>query len=390
MFTGFFYALKKHKVPVSITEWMTLMEALALGYITTLEEFYYIARGLLVKSETYFDHYDVAFQEYFKGVESMAEITEEVLRWLNNPFTRRAINEDLPFGYAAETLEDLMKELEKRLVEQKEAHDSGNYWIGRGGRSPFGHDGEHPAAIRIGGDGGNRTAVQIAGDRLYRNYRSDLTLDVRQVKMALKKLRQLNRIGPEDELDLDKTIDATAKNVGDLELIWRRERKNAIKLLLLMDAGGSMDPFAHLCSLLFTAANTSTHFKDFQYYYFHNCIYDDVFKNMETREEISTDHLLQTLTPDYKVVLVGDANMAPWELTERNGSINRYTKNRTPGIVWLERIERHFTHIVWLNPEEKDAWWRAPTIYAIKKLFPMYPLTLDGLGQAVKKLVVKR
>ena len=366
------------------------MEALACGYISTLEEFYYTARGLLVKSETYFDHYDVAFQEYFKGVESMAEITEEVLRWLNNPFTRRAINEDLPFGYAAETLEDLIKELEKRLVEQKEAHDGGNYWIGRGGRSPFGHGGEHPAAIRIGGNGGNRTAVQIAGDRLYRNYRSDLTLDVRQVKMALKKLRQLNRIGPEDELDLDKTIDATAKNVGDLELVWRRERKNAIKLLLLMDAGGSMEPFAHLCSLLFTAANTSTHFKDFQHYYFHNCIYDDIFKNMETREEISTDHLLQTLTPDYKVVIVGDANMAPWELTERNGSINRYTKNRTPGIVWLECIERHFTHIVWLNPEEKDAWWRAPTIYAIKKLFPMYPLTLDGLGQAVKKLVVKR
>jgi uncharacterized protein with von Willebrand factor type A (vWA) domain len=208
--------------------------------------------------------------------------------------------------------------------------------------------------------------------------------------MALKKLRHLNRIGPEDELDLDKTIDATARNVGDLELVWRRERKNAIKLLLLMDTGGSMEPFAHLCSLLFTAAHTSTHFKDFQYYYFHNCIYDDVFKNMEARETVSTDYLLQTLTPDYKVVIVGDANMAPWELTERNGSIYRYQKNETPGIIWLERVERHFTHCIWLNPDDQSLWWRAPTIYAIKKLFPIYPLTLDGLGQAVKKLVVKR
>ncbi len=391
MFTGFFYALKKHRVPISITEWMTLMEALARGYITNLDEFYFLARAILIKSEAYFDHYDVSFQEYFKGVASIAEITDQVLKWLNDPFTRRLINQDLPFGYTSETLDELMKELERRLAEQDEAHDGGNYWIGRGGKSPFGHGGEHPSAIRIGGgEGGNRTAIQIAEDRLYRNYRNDLTLDVRQVKMALKKLRQLNRTGPEDELDLDKTIDATARNVGDLELVWRRERKNAIKLLLLMDTGGSMEPFAHLCSLLFTAAHTSTHFKDFQYYYFHNCIYDDLFKNMEARETVSTDYLLQTLTPDYKVVIVGDANMAPWELTERNGSIYRYQKNEMPGIVWLERVERHFTHIVWLNPDEQSLWWRAPTIYAIKKLFPMYPLTIDGLGQAVKKLVVKR
>jgi uncharacterized protein with von Willebrand factor type A (vWA) domain len=390
MFTGFFYALKKHRVPISITEWMTLMEALARGYITTLDEFYFLARAILIKSEAYFDHYDVSFQEYFKGVESIAEITDQVLKWLNDPYTRKLIEQGLPFGFTATTLDELSKELEKRLAEQDEAHDSGNYWIGRGGKSPFGHGGEHPAAIRIGGEGGNRTAIQIAEDRLYRNYRNDLTLDVRQIKMALKKLRHLNRIGPEDELDLDKTIDATARNVGDLELVWRRERKNAIKLLLLMDTGGSMEPFAHLCSLLFTAAHTSTHFKDFQYYYFHNCIYDDVFKNMEARETVSTDYLLQTLTPDYKVVIVGDANMAPWELTERNGSIYRYQKNETPGIIWLERVERHFTHCIWLNPDDQSLWWRAPTIYAIKKLFPMYPLTLDGLGQAVKKLVVKR
>ena len=208
--------------------------------------------------------------------------------------------------------------------------------------------------------------------------------------MALKKLRQLNRIGPEDELDLDRTIDATAKNVGELELIWRRARKNAIKVLLLMDTGGSMEPYVHVCSLLFTAAHTSTHFKDFQYYYFHNCIYDDVYKNMETRQTVATDYLLETMSPDYKVVIVGDANMGPWELTEKNGAIYYYQRNEIPGIVWLKRIAEHFSHTIWLNPDDTSYWSRSPTVQLIGKVFPMYPLTLDGLGQAVKKLVVKR
>ncbi len=389
MFTGFFYALRKHKVPVSITEWMTLMEALARGYITSMEEFYYLSRAILVKSEAYFDHYDVAFQEHFKGIESVTELTEQVLKWLKNPFTRKLIEQELPFGFKGDTLEQLMKELEKRLAQQTEAHDGGNYWIGRGGRSPFGHSGEHPQGIRIGGEGGGRTAVKIAEQRLFRNYRSDLTLDVRQVKMALKRLRQLTRIGPQEELDLPETIDATAKNVGDLELVWKKSRKNAVKLLLLMDTGGSMNPFTHVCSLLFTAAHTSDHFKDFQYYYFHNCIYDDVYKNMETHESVSTDYLLQTLPANYKVVIVGDANMGPWELTEKNGAIYYYQRNETPGIVWLKRIADHFTHCVWLNPDDQR-FWSAPTVQLVRKVFPMYPLTLDGVGNAVKKLVVKR
>jgi hypothetical protein len=299
------------------------------------------------------------------------------------------LEQGMPFRFADLTLDDLIKELEKRLKEQQEAHDGGNYWVGRNGRSPFGHDGEHPRGIRIGGEGGGRSAVKIAGDRLYRNYSSDLTLDVRQIKMALKKLRQLHREGPEDELDLDRTVDATARNLGDLELIWRRARKNTVKLLLLMDTGGSMEPYTHVCSLLFSAAHSSTHFKDFQYYYFHNCIYDDVFKNMEKRTAVSTDHLLQTLTPDYKVVIVGDANMGPWELLQKNGAIYYYQRNETPGIVWLRRIASHFGHCVWLNPDN-TLFWKAPSVQLISKVIPMYPLTLDGLGQAMKKLVVKR
>jgi len=389
MFTGFFYELKRRKVPTSITEWMTLMEALALGHATTMDEFYYLSRSILVKSEAYFDHFDVAFQQYFKGIETPAEITEQVLKWLNDPFTRKLIDENMKTLFADLNLEELLNELEKRLAQQNEAHDGGNYWVGRGGKSPFGHSGQHPQGIRIGGEGGGRTAVKIWEQRLYQDYRSDLTLDVRQVKMALKRLRQLTRIGPQEELDVPETVDATARNVGDLELVWKRSRKNAVKLLLLMDSGGSMDPYVQVCSLLFTAAHSSTHFKDFQYYYFHNCVYDDVYKSMKTRETVSTDYLLQTLPADYKVVIVGDANMGPWELTEKNGAIYYYQRNQTPGIVWLKRLGDHFTHCVWLNPDP-ERFWQAPTVQLVKRVFPMYPLTLDGLGQAVKKLVVRR
>lgn len=389
MFTDFFYTLRKRKVPVSITEWMTLMEALAKGCITNMDEFYFLARAILVKSEAYFDHYDVAFQEYFKGIESPAEITEQVLEWLKDPLNRMTFTEEDMALFDSMDFDELLKELEKRLKEQTEQHDGGDYWIGRGGTSPFGHSGSHPAGIRIGGRSGGRHAIQIAQERRFRNYRCDLTLDVRQIKMALKGLRQLSRIGPEDELSLDKTIDATAKNAGEIELIWQQSRKNAVKVLLLMDVGGSMEPFALLCSQLFSAAHSSTHFKDFQYYYFHNCIYDNLYQDIERQEAVSTDHLLLTLEPDYKLLLVGDARMAPYELTEKYGAIDYYERNETPGVIWLKRVAEHFTHCVWLNPEI-PRFWIHPTVQMIGKLFPMFPLTLDGLGQAMKKLVVKK
>jgi len=388
MFTDFFYTLRKYKVPVSVTEWMTLIEALARGYINSLDEFYFLARAILVKSESYYDHYDIAFQEYFTGVETPAEILEKVLAWLKDPLS-------LPFlekqkaSFDQMKFDELLKELEKRLEEQTEQHDGGDYWIGRGGVSPFGHSGHHPAGIRIGGESGGRSAVQIAQERRFRNYRSDVTLDVRQMKLALKGLRQLSRIGIEDELDVEKTIKATAQNAGDIEFIWRKSRKNAVKVLLLMDVGGSMDPYAQLCSQMFTAAHSSTHFKDFQYYYFHNCIYDNLYKDIERQDTISTDHLLETLEPDYKVILVGDARMAPYELTERWGAIYYYERNEIPSIIRLKRIAEHFTHVVWLNPEERH-FWIHPTVRAIGKLFPMFPLTLEGLGAATKKLIVKR
>jgi len=389
MFTDFFYILRKRGVPVSITEWMTLMETLARGYISNLDEFYFLARAILVKSEAYYDHYDIAFQEYFKGIEAPAEITEQILEWLKDPVNRISLSEEEQALLGSMDFDELISELEKRLSEQTEQHDGGNYWIGRGGTSPFGHSGFNPAGIRIGGTAGGRHAIQIAGERRFRNYRNDLILDVRQIKLALKGLRQLTRSGAEDELDLDETIEATARNAGEIELMWQRRRKNAVKVLLLMDVGGSMDPFALLCSQLFSAAHSSSHFKDFRYYYFHNCIYDYLYQDIEQREAISTDHLLLTLEPDYKLILVGDARMASSELVTKYGAINYYEQNEMPGILWLKRIARHFTHCIWLNPDDLR-FWAHPTVQMIGKLFPMFPLTIDGLGQGVKRLVVKR
>lgn len=390
MFVDFFFILKRQGVPVTPTEWMTLMEALSKGYISNLEEFYYLARAILVKSETFFDQYDVAFQQYFQGVENIEEIRDEIMQWLDTPGNVSALLSQADNADVDQMdLDELLKELEKRMQEQTEQHDGGGYWIGRGGHSPFGHSGRHPAGIRIGGESHGRSAVQIAQQRKFKNYRSDMVLDIRQIKVALRGLRELGRLGPEDELDIEKSIDATAQNAGEIELKWRPSRVNTTKLLLLMDTGGSMTPFADVCSRLFSAAYSISHFKDFQYYYFHNCIYDNVYQDMEQSEAISTSSLLHNLGKDYKVVLVGDARMAPTELTHRYGAIYYYERNEQPGIWWLKQIAEHFTHCVWLNPEE-FFFWRHPTVQMVAQLFPMYPLTVEGISEAVKKLVAKR
>ena len=390
MFVDFFFTLRKHKVPVSLLEWMTLMEALDRGYaFSSLTNFYYLARSILVKSETHFDAYDVAFKEYFQGIETPEEITEQVLDWLNDPIRRLELTPEELARLDKMDFEELLRTLQERLREQTERHDGGGKWIGTGGTSPFGHSGQNPAGIRIGGSSGTRSAVQVASERLFRNYRSDVVLDVRQTQVALKKLRHLAHIGPKDELALPETIDATCKNGGELEFVWTSERRNNVKLLLLMDVGGSMDPFANLCSRLFTAANSATHFKDFRYYYFHNCIYQNLYPDIERREPTSTENVLKTLEPDYKVILVGDATMSPSELLNINGAIDYWDMNDTPGIVWLQKIADRFTHCVWLNPENPAAWLH-PTVQMIGKLFPMFQLTLDGLDQAVKRLVVNR
>ena len=221
------------------------------------------------------------------------------------------------------------------------------------------------------------------------NYRGDMTLDVRHFKVALKRLRQLTRVGPEDELDIDETINETCKNAGEIEIVWRRRRKNSVKLLLLMDVGGSMDPYARICSRFFSAAHSATHFKEFQHYYFHNCVYESLYKDMSQMQSLPTTQILHTLPSDFKVILMGDALMASEELFSSYGNISYFSGTETPGIVWLKRIADHFSHCVWLNPNMRIN-WRHPTLSAIKRIFPMYELTVDGLDQAVKKLIAFR
>ena len=389
MFVDFFFALRRQKVPVSLTEWMLLMRALSQGYAhTSLQRFYTLARAILVKDVGYYDAYDLAFQEVFRGIETPEEILAEVLDWLQNPQTLEALTPEQLALLSRLDLETLRQLLAQRLQEQHERHDGGNRMIGTGGTSPFGHNGQHPSGIRLGGTGGQRSAIQIAEERQFENYRNDRTLDTRQVQVALKKLRHLRRIGLEEELDLEETIDETCKNGGEIELIFRPPRQNNAKVLVLMDAGGSMMPYATLVERLFSAAHKATHFKDFQHYYFHNCIYEQMYTDMRLNAKMTTASMLHTLAPDYKVILVGDAYMAPEELLAPGGAIYYYHNNDTPGIEWLRRVQQHFHACIWLNPMPERHWSR-PSIALVREVFPMYELTLDGLDHGIKQLVRK-
>ncbi len=389
VFLDLFYTLRKLQVPVSVTEWMTLMEALDSGLArSSLTSFYHLARAILIKSEAFYDQYDQAFAYVFKQAELPADIRSEILDWLENPINRLQLDEETIRAMQHLDLEELKRELEKRLQEQTERHDGGSRWIGTGGTSPFGHSGANPNGIRIGGVGGGGMAVQIAAARRFRNYRTDVQLDVRQIKVALKKLRQFAREGPEDELDLDASIDETCRQGGEIELIFRRQRKNTARVLLLMDSGGSMTPWAHLVNRLFSAAHQMTHFKDLKSYYFHNCIYQDIYKDIYNSEDEPTASLIKNLNPDYKVIIVGDAYMAPSELYSTGGAIDYYYHNEQAGVEWLKRIVDHFRYCVWLNPMPQRVWFHT-TISAIAKMFPMFPLTLDGLEEAVKALTVR-
>ncbi|MCB2185762.1 MAG: VWA domain-containing protein [Deltaproteobacteria bacterium] len=390
MFLNFFYTLRRAGVPVSVTEWMTLVQALDQGHAaSSLTSFYYLSRALLVKSEAYYDQFDQVFGHVFRNAEMPANIRDEILDWLEDPLNRLDLDEAELEKLRRMDLDELRKELEKRLLEQDERHDGGNRWIGTGGTSPFGHSGMNPAGIRIGGEGGGGRAVQIAAARLFRNYRTDVTLDVRQIKVALKKLRQFAREGPEDELDIDETIDETCRQAGEIELVWKRQRKNKVKVLLLMDAGGSMSPYARLVDQLFSAAHQTTHFRDLKAYYFHNCIYQDIYKDIRQMEGEPTATLLQNLDADYKVIMVGDACMAPSELFAPGGAVDYYYHNEQPGILWLQRIADHFRYTAWLNPLPERGWFHS-TIKPISRLFPMFPLTVAGIEDAMRALMVKQ
>ncbi|MHA1783757.1 MAG: vWA domain-containing protein [Candidatus Helarchaeota archaeon] len=384
MFLDFFLLLKDKKVPVTITEYLTFVKALPLADCS-LENLYYLARALLVKNEGYFDIFDQCFAYYFKDVDVKFTVDDEILKWLMDPKNMKYLTEEELEMLKSLDLEELKRLFEERLREQDERHDGGNKWIGTGGTSPFGDWGFHPSGISFGSQHRLGKAMKLAMSRMYKNYRHDLTLDIRQIQVALKKLRRLKRIGCPDELDLDETIDQTCRNAGDLELIFRPERKNNVRVLLLMDAGGSMDPYALLCNQLFSAAYNVKFFKDFKYYYFHNCIYQYVYKDIHqsAKSQVATQDLMRKYDKNYKLIILGDAMMAASELLESGGSLYYNDPDGIPGIVWLKRLRDHFEKVVWLNPTRYAGFSRRQ----IEKLFPMYYLSIEGIEEAIRKLI---
>jgi uncharacterized protein with von Willebrand factor type A (vWA) domain len=395
MFTSFFYLLRRKGVPVSVTEWVSFIEALYNGYFqSSLNHLYYIGRAFLVKSEAYYDQFDLAFQEYFGGITTEAVELDKVMEWLENPLHRlpklspeemAEFQKQLEEFRKEHDMEELMRQFRERLKEQKERHDGGGKWIGTGGTSPFGAYGHHPGGIRVGGESWMQSASKVAEERRFRNYRNDLILDVRQTKMALKKLRELKREGATEELDIEETIDKTAKEGGEIELVFNRSRENSVRILLLMDTGGSMLPYTDLCERLFSAATQTNHFKDFKHYFFHNCVYQDIYEDIANYKGIPTEKLFQAYHKGYKVFIVGDARMAYSELYDVNGCIDYFYTNERPGIEWLLKIKQHFPHAVWLNPTHKS-YWQHYTVDSIGKIFPMFELTIDGLKDAIKAL----
>jgi uncharacterized protein with von Willebrand factor type A (vWA) domain len=389
VFVPFLYELRRLKVPVGAQEAIQLARALSEGlHESSLDGFYHVARSILVHSEAHYDAFDQAFAHAFRGAEQAAvELRKEVLEWLENAMERpESLTEEERRMIEDFDLETLKRMFEERLREQTERHDGGNKWVGTGGTSPFGHSGAVPRpGIRAGGGGGGRSAVQIAQKRAWQGYRDDLTLDVRQMQVALRKLRAFAREGAEDELDLDASIDQTAKNAGELEVVLRPPRRPNVRVLLVMDVGGSMEPYAHLVSRLFSAASKATHFKELRTYYFHNCVYGHVYKDERFAESVKVRDLLAECGPHYKLIMVGDALMAPYELLAAGGSIDLGEDHGTEGLRWLQIMQAHFERSCWLNPEP-EKYWSGNTIEYVKNVFEMFPLTLHGLGDAVGHL----
>jgi uncharacterized protein with von Willebrand factor type A (vWA) domain len=388
MLIDFFLHLKAKKLPVSTREFLTLLEALKEHVAgNSIDDFYFLARTCLVKDETHYDKFDQAFGEYFKGVQQVpgleADVPEEWLKML----MKKHLTPEEKAKLEKLGWDKLMEEFKKRLEEQKERHAGGSKWIGTGGSSPFGHGGYHPEGIRIGGESaGNRTAIKVWENREYRNLDDTVELGTRNIKIALRRLRRFAREGAEDELDLDGTITGTARNAGWLDIKMRPERHNKVKVLLFLDIGGSMDDHIKVCEELFSAAKSE--FKHLEYYYFHNCIYDYVWKDNRRRhgERFPLWDVMHKYGEDYKVVVVGDATMSPYEILQPGGSVEY--SNEEAGAVWLQRMLDTWPRAVWLNPEPERLWDYRHSIELVRTIFNnrMFPLTLAGLERAMREL----
>jgi uncharacterized protein with von Willebrand factor type A (vWA) domain len=387
MLIDFFFALKDAKVPVSIKEFLVLLEALQKQVIdNSLDDFYFLSRATLVKDEAHYDKFDKAFGQYFHGIEALFDKLPDIpLDWLKKRMERELTPEQKAqlekFGY--DKLMDRIKEL---LKEQKERHEGGNKWIGTGGTSPFGHGGTNPEGVRIGGEGGKRSAVKVWEARAFRDYDSERELGTRNIKIALRRLRRFAREGAEDELALDDTIRATASNAGWLDLKMRPERRNKTKVLMLMDVGGTMDDHIARAEELFSAAKSE--FKNMEFFYFHNCVYETLWKNNRRRhaERFPTWDILRKYPADTKLIFIGDATMSPYEILQPGGSVEY--NNEEAGAVWLQRFTHTFPKFVWLNPEPEGLWQYRQSIDVVRQLMSnrMFPVTLEGLERAMRML----
>ncbi|UYZ82548.1 VWA domain-containing protein [Entomomonas sp. E2T0] len=391
MLLNLFNELRVAKVPVSLRELLDLINALKHHIVfADMEEFYYLARSILVKDERYFDKFDRAFAAYFEGINQVdvellsAAIPDE---WLRKELERNLSDADKAQIEALGGLDKLIETLKKRLEEQKERHQGGNKWIGTGGTSPFGSGGYNPEGIRIG-DAGERQgrAVKVWEKREYQNLDDQVEIGSRTIKLALRRLRKFARTGASEELDIDNTIEATAKDAGLLNIRMKPERHNAVKLLLLFDIGGSMDMHVEMCQELFSACRLE--FKYLEYFYFHNFIYENVWQDNHRRQtnRIPTWDILHKYGPDYKVIFVGDAAMGPYEINYIGGSVEHY--NEEPGSLWMQRFIEHYRKVIWLNPYPQHAWQYTRSIDMVKGLVNnhMYPLTLEGLEAGISYL----
>jgi uncharacterized protein len=388
MLIDFFYTLRSAKLPVSIKEYLMLLEAIKAGVIGhSTDEFYYLARTTLVKDEIHFDKFDRAFAAYFKGVEMLADFSKDIpLDWLRKELELNLSAEEKA---AIEKLgwDEMMKRLQELAEEQKERHQGGNKFIGTGGTSPFGAYGYNPQGIRVGQDKSrNKSAVKVWDQRLFKDYDDTLDLGVRNIKLALRRLRRFAREGAQEELDLPDTIRSTAANAGWLDIKLVPERHNNVKVLLLMDVGGTMDEHIHRAEEMFSAAKAE--FKHLEFYYFHNCVYDYMWKNNRRRfaEKFPTWDIIRKYNKDYKLIFIGDATMSPYEILQPNGSVEY--NNEEAGAVWLERLTNAFPKFAWINPEPQGVWQYRQSISIMQQLMSqrMYPMTLRGLEDAMRLL----
>ena len=391
MFTGFIEGLRKSGVPVSITEHLSLLGAMRAGVADySVEDFYFLARSALVKDERWFDRYDRVFAQHFKGLEAVSgeDLTTDIPEdWLRKLAERTFSEEEMAAIEALGGFDKLMETLKQRLEEQKGRHQGGNKWIGTNGTSPFGAYGYNPEGVRIGQhESRHRRAVKVWDRREFRDLDDGVELNTRTLKLALRKLRRFAREGAAEELNLDGTIRATAQNAGTLDLQFTPERRNAMKVLLFLDVGGSMDEHVRTSEELFSAARSE--FKHLEYFYFHNCVYEGVWKSNARRrtEQTPTQEVLRTFGADYRLIFVGDAAMSPYEIVQPGGAVEHW--NPESGAVWMERLTGHFRRVAWLNPTPEPAWGYSQSNAILRQLLEerMYPMTLDGLDRMTRAL----